>query len=68
MLTKKSKKPISPKNDPWRSGTWEGARREQLLRWSKLPLREKMAAVEAMGELANRFKKMRQSSAVARKA
>jgi len=56
------------RNDPWRSGTWDGARLEQLRRWRKLSLRKKLEAVEAMGELANRLKKMRRSSPVARKA
>jgi hypothetical protein len=46
----------SPKTpDPWASGTWEGARREQLYRWGLLTLREKMQAVEDMGVLARHF-------------
>jgi hypothetical protein len=34
------------RNDPWDACTWEGARREQLRRWGKLTLREKLQAVE----------------------
>jgi hypothetical protein len=50
------------KNDPWESCTWEGARREQLLRWGKLSLREKLKAVEEMGEVAARFSKLHRSA------
>ncbi|MEA5444754.1 hypothetical protein VCB98_02865 [Gammaproteobacteria bacterium AB-CW1] len=39
----------------WSKTTWEGARREQLRRWRKLSLYEKMRAVEEMGELAERL-------------
>jgi hypothetical protein len=67
-LAKKSKKSVSPKIDPWHSGTWNGARLEQLRRWRKLSLRKKLEAVEAMGKLAKRFKKIRRSPAVTRKA
>jgi hypothetical protein len=43
----------------WESCTWTGARREQLQRWSKLTLREKLQALEEMGQLAMRFEKLR---------
>jgi len=46
---------------PWQSCTWDGARREQLRRWGKLSLREKLKAVEEMGELAAHFSKPRSS-------
>jgi hypothetical protein len=39
----------------WSLCTYEGAEREQLRRWSQLPLRAKLEAVEEMGELAERF-------------
>jgi hypothetical protein len=45
------------KNGSWDSCTWDGARREQLRRWGKLSLREKLKAVEAMGEVAARFRR-----------
>jgi hypothetical protein len=32
----------------WASCTFEGAAREQLLRWSRLPLRNKLQALEEM--------------------
>ena len=35
----------------WRLTTWEGARREQLRRWSQLPLERIVAALEEMAEL-----------------
>jgi hypothetical protein len=50
------------KNNSWESCTWSGARREQLRRWGKLSLREKLKAVEAMGEVAAHFKKLRRSA------
>jgi hypothetical protein len=50
------------KNGSWDSCTWEGARNEQLRRWGKLSLREKLKAVEEMGKLAARFAKTRRSS------
>jgi hypothetical protein len=34
---------------------WQAHRREQLRRWAALPLREQLAAVEEMGELARRI-------------
>ncbi|HEY1661152.1 MAG TPA: hypothetical protein VGI03_01925 [Verrucomicrobiae bacterium] len=56
MANKSSRNRI---NDPWQSVTWDGARREQLRRWQKLSLREKMEAVEEMGLLAGHFRKAR---------
>jgi hypothetical protein len=55
------------KNNPWESCTWDGARREQLRRWSKLSLSEKLKAVEEMGEVAALFVKMRSSRPPARR-
>lgn len=46
----------------WRSlTTWEGSRREQLRRWSKLSLREIIQAQEEMRELSERLAKTRDS-------
>lgn len=49
-----------PKNrrldDPavdWSLGTWEGSRREQLRRWSRLSLDEILRAQEEMAQLAD---------------
>ncbi len=39
----------------WSLTTWEGARREQLRRWSELPLERIVAALEEMEDLANRL-------------
>jgi hypothetical protein len=39
----------------WSLTTWEGARREQLRRWSELPLDRIVAALEEMEELAKRL-------------
>lgn len=36
----------------WSLTTWEGARREQLRRWSELPLENIILALEEMQELA----------------
>ncbi|MFM1886730.1 MAG: hypothetical protein RL026_1887 [Pseudomonadota bacterium] len=44
----------APPRDPpidWRLTTWEGARREELRRWSQLPLERIVAALEEMAEL-----------------
>lgn len=46
----------------WSLATWEGSRREQLRRWSKLSLREIILAQEEMQELANRFQELRAKS------
>lgn len=44
----------------WSLTTWEGSRREQLRRWRKLTLRQKLEALEEMDELAERFRTQRQ--------
>ena len=36
----------------WSSGTFEGARLEQLRQWCQLTLRERLEAMEELGELA----------------
>ena len=42
----------------WEITTWEGSRREQLRRWQALTLRERLQAVEDLGELAKRLRDM----------
>ena len=39
----------------WSLTTWRGARREQLRRWSELPLDQIVSALEEMEDLANRL-------------
>lgn len=39
----------------WNLTTWEGARREQLRRWSELSLEDILRAQEEMAELAARL-------------
>ncbi len=48
---------IERHEDPvdWSLTTWEGARREQLRRWAKLPLERIVAAQEEMAEISLRF-------------
>lgn len=43
----------------WSLTTWEGSRREELRRWRKLTLREKLQAVDEMGNLASHFRERR---------
>jgi hypothetical protein len=51
---------MATKSDPrsdeidWSLTTWEGARREQMRRWSELPLERIILALEEMEELAKR--------------
>lgn len=49
---------IEPDID-WSLTTWEGSRRAQLRHWCSLTLRERLVAVEEMGELARHFEEMR---------
>lgn len=50
-----------PTDDPrtdeidWSLTTWEGARREQMRRWSRMPLAEMIAALEEMQVLAEKI-------------
>jgi len=39
-------------NIDWSLTTWEGARREALRRWARLPLERVVAALEEMQELS----------------
>lgn len=50
-----------PDNNPsvpefdWRVTSFEGSRREQLRRWSQLPLERIVLAIEEMQDLAHAF-------------
>ena len=39
----------------WSLTTWDGARREQLRRWSRMPLAEMIPALEEMQVLAEKL-------------
>lgn len=43
-------------NVDWSLTTWEGSRREQLRRWSQLPLEQIIASLEEMQELNETLK------------
>ena len=45
-MTEKSEDPAD-----WSLATWDGAKRETLRRWAKLPLERVIAALEEMQEL-----------------
>lgn len=50
-----------PEDFDWSVTTWEGARRENLRRWCALSLRERLQALEDMGDLVEHFRRMRES-------
>lgn len=56
-----------PANEPlpdgidWRLTTWEGSRREQLRRWAALPLERIILAIEEMEDLAEHFRRIRET-------
>jgi hypothetical protein len=52
---------VSDPDDAWEQTTWEGNRRAQLRLALCFTLRERMQAVEDMGEVAERFRQMRES-------
>jgi len=52
----------------WSLTTWRGARREQLRRWSELPLDRIVSALEEMEDLANRLNPARGAPAFGRRA
>jgi hypothetical protein len=45
----------SPDNIDWSLTTWEGARREQMRRWTNMPLSELILALEEMHILADQL-------------
>lgn len=52
------------RDDPaWEAATWEGLRRVQRREFRALPLREKLAIVEQMGEVAALFADKRNARA-----
>ncbi|MDN5873568.1 MAG: hypothetical protein L0H29_04205 [Sinobacteraceae bacterium] len=52
-MTRTTEKP-EPGSD-WRLASFEGERREQLRRWSRLPLEDIVRAIEEMGDIAAEF-------------
>jgi hypothetical protein len=46
-----------PENVDWSLTTWEGARREQLRRWSELPLDRIILALEEMQRVSDALNK-----------
>lgn len=44
-----------PTAEDWAGTSFEGARREQLRRWSQLPLRQVILALEEMEEVSRRL-------------
>jgi hypothetical protein len=49
----------APGDIDWSLTTWDGARREQLRRWSKMPLAEMILALEEMQALAEKLSRTR---------
>ena len=45
----------------WSLTTWEGARREQLRRWLRLSVRERLEAVDRMGRTAEVLARLRKA-------
>ncbi len=43
----------------WSLTTWNGSRRAQLRQWQKLSLRERLQALEEMGEISRHFARLR---------
>ena len=39
----------------WRLTTWDGAQREQMRRWSELPLEQMILALEEMQQISERL-------------
>ncbi|HTM55604.1 MAG TPA: hypothetical protein VL175_16370 [Pirellulales bacterium] len=53
----KTKVESIPENVDWSLTTWEGARREQLRRWSELPLDRIILALEEMQRISDMLNK-----------
>lgn len=51
----------------WSVTTWEGSRREQIRRWRRLTVRERLEALDEMTELAERLGSLPRESADQRK-
>jgi hypothetical protein len=47
----------------WALTTWEGARREQLRRWLRLSVRERLEAVDRMGRTAEELARLHKAPA-----
>ena len=57
------KLPEALENFDWSVTTWEGSRREQMRRWSKLPLENIIAAIEEMEEISRALNEQSNHSA-----
>ena len=53
-------------SDDWQAD-WKSSRRFQLQYWASLSLREKLMAIEEMGDLAERFQRYREAAMVKEK-
>jgi hypothetical protein len=53
----KNNDPQIPESVDWSLTTWEGARREQLRRWSELPLDRIILALEEMQRVSDMLNK-----------
>jgi hypothetical protein len=53
----KNNNPQIPESVDWSLTTWEGARREQLRRWSELPLERIILALEEMQRVSEMLNK-----------
>jgi hypothetical protein len=49
------------RQDIWEVTTWDGSRKEQLRRALQLTLRERLQALDEMGDLARHFEWMREN-------
>lgn len=60
----RAKAPV-PDDPIWRLGTWEGNRRRQHQEFRALPLREKIAIIEQLGEVTELFASRRRARGLA---
>jgi len=54
----------SSRDIDWTKTTFNGSRREQLLRWQSLTVRERLEALDSLTELAERLQKQRADNSV----
>ncbi|GEM_PF-1352514 len=48
-----------PSDDEWKRTTWDGSRREQIRRWLRLSVRERLEIIEQLCHTADRLAKGR---------
>lgn len=55
---------MTERDDPidWSMTTWEGSRREQIRRWRRLTVRERLEALDEMTDLAERLSRLPRKS------